>query len=120
MGKAHHTAFTWPSWDSRKAAGISTTSWRMTDTHSARTPRPSAWNSEEQTTENPAMRKCSEMMRSAGTPMVSISSLALKMPSSLSGKSWATAKPASMMETAATTANLTVARMRSGLRAPRL
>ena len=48
----------------------------------------------------PASRKWRQMMRSAGTPMASMASLAAKKLSSLSGANWNSRKPISMMPSA--------------------
>ena len=64
------------------------------------TPLPSAWNTELSTMPAPASRKWGQMMRSAGTPMASMASLAAKRPSSLSGRNWKMQKPTSMMHSA--------------------
>ncbi len=56
--------------------------------------------------EQPANRKLMEMIRSAGMPMESIVSEALKIIKSLSGMSWKTAKPHSMIVVAYTAGQL--------------
>ena len=79
--KAHQTQFTLPLRLSSQATGSSTASWRQIEMIRLNTPLPSAWNTDDSTTPMPASRKCSEMVRSAGTPMASMASLAAKMPS---------------------------------------
>ena len=93
----------------------------MTDTARLSTPWPRAWNTEEQTTLNPANRKLMEMIRRAGTPMVSMSlpeSSAMNIFRNTSGISWKASSPSSMMPTAYITLSLMVFTMRSGFRAP--
>ena len=63
-------------------------------------------------------RKLMEMIRSAGMPMESIVSEALKIIKSLSGMSWKTAKPHSMIVVAYTAASFMVPIIRSGFPAP--
>ena len=85
IGNAHHTAWSPPSLARRNATGSSTTSCLATDTTMLYTPFPSAWNTEPAMMQNHAIKKCTPMMRSAGTPMASISSDASNMPSSTAG-----------------------------------
>ena len=85
IGNAHHTAWSPPSLARINAAGSSTTSCLATDTTRLYTPFPSAWNTEPAMMQNHAIRKWNPMMRSAGTPMASISSDASNMPSSTPG-----------------------------------
>ena len=63
-------------------------------------------------------RKLMEMIRSAGIPMESIVSEALKIIKSLSGMSWKTAKPHSMIVVAYTASSFMVPIIRSGSPAP--
>ena len=118
MGNAHQIRLALPFRLSSQAAGTSTKSWRTSETSSAMTPRPRAWNTAEETMLKPAMTKWMEMMRRATSPRASMSGPALKMLSMTPGQSCAAAKPSSMMATAATTAIRMTCTMRRGLRAP--
>ena len=99
IGNAHQQAPSPPTFARIKAAGSSTISCLSTDTARLRNPCPSAWNTEDATTENPAIKKLRLMIRRAGIPIASMSSDALKIPRSAPGKSWNTANPASIMHT---------------------
>ena len=89
-----------PTLERMNATGSSTTSCLRTEIQRLSMPWARAWKTEEQTMQKPARRKLKLMVLRAGIPISSMLSEALKIASSLSGKSWNTAKPINMMETA--------------------
>ena len=101
-----------------KAAGSNTNSCRSTDTARLKKPCPSAWNTEDATTLNPAIKKLRLMIRSAGIPISFIETEALKISSRFPGNNWNTANPASMMHTPYAMLSRIAFVIRSGFLAP--
>ena len=109
---------TTPVFASSQAAGIRTTICRQTETMSEFMLLENAWKIDPITMPQAASGKFSEMMRSAGTPSVSMSSDALKKPSSCVGNRWKHRVPMSMIETASMKENFRASEMRSFFLAP--
>ena len=65
----------------------------MIDTIIEKTAFPKAWNTVPTIIQNHAMRKCTPIILSAGTPILSISSEALNIPKSTCGMNSKQAKP---------------------------
>ena len=113
MGKASHTKFNCPRRDSRNAAGTKTTICRPNDTARLYIPLPNAWQTEEETIAIPANRNDVLIMRSAGTPILSMSAEPPNRKSNLSGTSWKIARPMIVITSAVIYANRTARSMRS-------
>ena len=78
----------------------------MIDTIMEKTAFPKAWNTVPTIIQNHAMRKCTPIILSAGTPIWSISSEALNIPRSTFGMNSKQAKPKNSRQNAVIRADL--------------
>lgn len=118
MGKHSHTRLMFPVRDRKYATGSRTQTWRARETSIEYTALPIAWNTEPSEIATAAPKKLGAIIRSAGTPILSICSDALNRPSSGRGNSSNKSTPNVIIEAASTIAFRIVFVIRFRFRAP--